>query len=996
MSLFSKLLAMMAVVTTVTALGGLQNIFFNSSEKDLLSLYSNHQPATLFLDQSDWPGVIKAGLDLSDDFKKVTGDALPVFNYTSNICTSVHGNVNTAIIVGTLGNSSFIDSLVSSNKLNVTEIEGKWESYISQVIENPAPCIQNALVIVGSDKRGSIYGLYDVSEQIGVSPWYWFADVVPANHNEIYVSKSIVKVQGEPSVKYRGLFLNDEQPSLGGWVQAKYPEGLYNSYFVHEFYVNLFELLLRLRANLLWPAMWASMFGVDDPENQYWANYYGIVMSTSHTEPLMRATNEWTTFGNGSWDYSTNKDNIVEFWRQGIIRSKPYDNMWITGMRGFGDTPITGGVEVGLLENVITTQRELLSEYFNGTDITDIPQAWCLYKEVQAYYQEGMQVPDDITLLWVDDNYGNVRRLPVANETYRAGGAGMYYHFDYVGDPRDYKWINTISLEKTWEQMHLTYEREAKNYWILNVGDLKPLEVPIEYFFSMAYDMDSWGQINTVMNWTVAWAGREFGAYYDDVEEIADIMDLYGFYASRKKYELLNTTTYSIYNYNEAATVLEQWSNLTDRAWAVYNKLPKDVQPSFFEFILHPVVAGYTVYDIQLSAGKNNLYAGQRRNQANYLAQYVQQRFQDDANWKNEYDTLLDGKWVHMMDQTHLGYDYWQQPMRDTLPPLAYLQIGEDNLAGSMGLTVEQSEGSVPGDDQYNAVAYSNNTLVLPVLDPYTKSRYIEVFNRGIFDVFFNATPENDYVTVTPSEGVILATNTSIWNSIFLEVTVDWDNAPDGYNIDYIDISSNSSYGFFGEPQVHLPINKTSAPTNYTGFIESAQEISIEAGHFSNNVSNNDTYYVEIDRYGRTLSGVTLFPVTADSQEATDDASYLEYNFYSFTVPQYGTNITVYTSPSLNANPYRPLRYAIAVDDEEPQEIQIVIDPTDPTAMPAGWETAADDGVWIHNTTHTFDGGEHVLKLWALEPAVVFQKVIVDFGGVVPSFLGPPETYYQG
>ncbi|ABN67901.2 predicted protein [Scheffersomyces stipitis CBS 6054] len=995
--LFSYFPALVALCSTVSALGGLQNIVFKNS-KDDLQLAAHKKSATLFLDTEDWPGVVRAGLDLSDDFKKVTGEALPVVNFTgSGICTKVHGKVESAIIIGTVGNSSIIDTLVSAKKLDVSEIEGKWESYVMKVIENPAPCISSALVIAGSDKRGSIFGAYDISEQIGVSPWYWFADVVPATHSEIYVSKSIVKVQGEPSVKYRGIFLNDEQPALAAWVAEFFPEGKYNSYFVHQFYVKLFELLLRMRANFLWPAMWASMFGEDDPENQYWADYYGIVMSTSHTEPLMRATNEWTTFGNGSWDYSTNKDNIVEFWKEGIARSKPYENMWTTGMRGFGDTPITGGVEISLLEDVIKTQRELLTEYFNNTDITDIPQVWCLYKEVQAYFQEGMQVPEDITLLWVDDNWGNNRRLPLANETDRAGGAGVYYHFDYVGSPVDFKWINTVSLEKTWEQMHLAKQKQADQIWVVNVGDMKPLEIPIEYFISLGYDFDTWGPINKVMTWATAWAQREFGAYLkeDDVKEVADIIDLYGFYANRKKYEALNTTTFHLYNYNEAETVLSEWADLADRAWAVYKKLPKNVQPSFFQLVLHPAVAGYTVYDILISAGKNNLYAEQRRNQANALSTHVLDRFQYDNTWKGEYDSLLGGKWKHMMDQTHLGYFYWQQPMRNVAPPLAYVQLEENSLAGSLGVTVEQSRGSVPGDDAYNAVAYSNNTLVLPTLDPYTDSRHITIFNKGIEDFYFEVSPYADYVKVNPSSGSVSATNNSIWNSVDVEVTVDWDQAPEGYNIVFMNITSNTTYEFFGMPTVNLPINKTQAPDDFKGFVETNQHISIEAEHFSNNQSTNDTYYVTIDRYGRTLSGVTLFPVTADSQEATEDYSYLEYNLYSFSAPQYGSNITVYTGSSLNIDPSRPLKYAIAIDDQEPQVVQIVVDPTDPTAMPAHWEDAASDGVWIHNTTHTFDAGEHTLKLWALEPAVVFEKVVVDFGGVVPSFLGPPETYIK-
>ncbi|KAK6456124.1 uncharacterized protein RJT20DRAFT_127930 [Scheffersomyces xylosifermentans] len=1000
------LIGSLFMASAAWALGEPQAFFFNSSASDVLPLYTATSKSSLLLDTQDWPGVLRAGQDLSADFGRVTGDndSLPILNYTgsADICSLINGTLETAIIIGTIGNSSLIDSLVSQGKLNVSDTEGLWEAFTSKIIASPLPCIANALVIAGSDKRGSIFGTYYISEQVGVSPWYWWADVEPAAHSEIYVSKNLDRSTGEPSVKYRGFFFNDEQPALTGWVDVKFPEGLYDSHFVHEFYIKVFELLLRMKANFLWPAMWNSMFGVDDPKNQYWADYYGVIMGTSHTEPLMRATNEWTVFGNGSWAYDTNKENILEFWEEGIERSRPYENLWTVGMRGFGDTAMSGGVEIGLLEDVIKNQRELLSEAFPGEDITEVPQVWCLYKEVQSYFQQGMQVPDDITLLWVDDNWGNIRRLPLGNETDRAGGAGVYFHFDYVGSPVDYKWINTISNERTWEQMHLAYERQARTEWLVNIGDLKGLEVPIDYFMSLAYDFDTWGPVNKVMDWTIAWATREFGSAVDynqtTIEEIADIVDLYGFLSSRKKYESLNTTTFSLTNYNEAKLVLEQWKDLSDRAQKIYDTLPAANQPSFFQLVLHPANAGYIVYDILISGGKNNLYATQRRNSANALADHVNDRFEDDYKWKLEYDSILEGKWVHFMDQTHLGYFYWQQPMRNMAPPVARVNPLENALSGAMALTGEQSQGSVPGDSLYNPVAYSNNTMVLPSLDPFSLPayRWIEVFNRGNEDFYFEVNPTHDYIKVEPSSGSISASNDSIWNSQIVEISVDWSKVPEGTYIEYINVTSNSSYGNFGQPDVHLPLTTRSVPKNFTGFVESSQVISIEAEHFSKNVSQNETEYVVINRYGRTLSGVTLFPVTADSQEANLNSSYLEYNLYSYSTPHYGANVTVYLSPSLNTNPDRPLKYAISIDDEEPQEIQVVIDPTNPSAMPAGWETSVSDSIWLHQTNHNITSeGEHVLRLWATEPAVVFQKLVVDFGGVVPSFLGPPETYKQ-
>lgn len=429
-----------------------------------LQLAGGGSQATLILGSSDFAGVQRAGADLSADFGRVTGKNLTVLtkDLTATDTSPANGPV---IIVGSIG-SKLIDSLASSGKINVSKIQGQWESFQSQVVANPLPGLTSALVVAGSDKRGTIYGIYDISEQIGVSPWYWFADVASSPQSNIY-ALDVVKTQGPPSVKYRGIFLNDEQPALTNWVKEKYNG--YNSIF----YIHVFELLLRLRANYLWPAMWDSMFNVDDTKNPSLADSYGIVMGTSHTEPLMRSTKEQTTYMTGAWDWSTNKANVIKFLTDGAKRAKPYESLFTMGMRGNGDAA-SPTLTASSLADVISSQQSILSSVINS-NLSAVPQMWCLYKEVGGYYQEGLKAPDDITLLWSDDNRGNMQRLPVASEMNRSAGAGVYYHFDYVGDPRNYKWINTISLEKTWEQMHLTYERGAKQIWIVNVGDLKPL-----------------------------------------------------------------------------------------------------------------------------------------------------------------------------------------------------------------------------------------------------------------------------------------------------------------------------------------------------------------------------------------------------------------------------------------------------------------------------------------------------------------------------------------
>ncbi len=467
---------MLLIAARVWALGEKQYVSATPVQGGFV-LYTSEKAAPLVVSDADWPGVMRAVGDLSADVGRVTGHAAPV---TKNISAAKGEDV---VLIGTIGKSPLIDALVKAKKLDVSGIAGKWESAVTTIVERPMPGVKRALVIAGADKRGTIYGIYDLSEHIGVSPWYWWADVPVPHKDALYVMPGRV-VQPVPAVKYRGIFFNDEAPCLSGWTKEKL--GGMN----HEFYTKVFELLLRLKANFLWPAMWNNAFAMDDPENPKLADEYGIVMGTSHEEPMMRGEKEWTrgNYGaNGSWDYTTNQKQIDEFWRKGMERDKNYEQVVTLGMRGENDTPMSADANTQLLEKIVANQREILKQTVNP-DVTKVPQVWALYKEVQGYYEKGMRVPDDVTLLWSDDNWGDLRRLPTAEERKRPGGAGIYYHFDYVGGPRSYKWLNTNPIPKVQEQMNLALEYGADRLWVVNVGDGKPMEFPIEFFLSYAQD----------------------------------------------------------------------------------------------------------------------------------------------------------------------------------------------------------------------------------------------------------------------------------------------------------------------------------------------------------------------------------------------------------------------------------------------------------------------------------------------------------------------------
>ncbi|KAK5130552.1 hypothetical protein LTR08_001932 [Meristemomyces frigidus] len=1005
-------------VGLAAALGQKSTVNFNGTGT---LLASSGVPVQIMVEQDDWPAVLRVCDDLAMDFGRVTGtngsvtlisngtapslNSSVIFNATGKtsyrMSSSSYGKGG-VIIAGTVGNSSIIDRLVREGKIDVSAIEGTWEAYTSLMVANPMKGVGQAMIIAGSDRRGTVYGLYSVSEQIGVSPWYYWADSPPQKHDSIHAA-NVTTVQGSPSVKYRGFFINDEAPALTGYVDAKFPPSQYGPGFNADLYKTIFELLLRLRANYLWPAQWNSMFNVDDARSQPLADEYGIVMGTSHTEPMDRATKEWNVFGEGPWQWNINNESIYPFFVEGAERAKPYETLLTMGMRGSGDTALGSGIETDLLENVVAAQTEILASIWGNASVQNpdvVPQLWCLYKEVQGYYQAGMTVPEYITLLWTDDNFGNIRRLPLANETDRSGGAGVYYHFDYVGDPRDYKWINTVQLQKTWEQMHLAYERDAKRIWIVNVGDLKPLEQPISHFMDLAYDISIWDH-DSVPTWLEMWAAREFGSAV--AAQTAAVMGNYSIAAGRRKYELVDPTTYSLVDYNEADRVLGQWEAMQAAAQSIMDSLPAATQPAFFEMVYHPVTAGYVYYDIMISVAKNNLYAEQGRNSANTMAQHVLDQFSHDHELTVQYNTLLDGKWAHMMDQTHIGYKYWQQPMRQSLPALSYVQTMERSLAGDMSVTIQNMNGTVPGDDMYHTL--SSNSLTFTPFDPYgVSSQWIDIFSMGTIAFDWNITSNGSFVSFTQQGGTI-SPNSS---DVRIYATVDWENCPPGSGMVMINISSSepmdtlyakqTEYGTqYSMPQLMLPYNHTALPSTLSSnsFVESDGYISIELEHYSSITSNStDVSYNVIPGLSRTLSGITLFPVTADTQTTTAGPA-LEYNLYTFTNATAGNNVsvTIVTTTSINTIPERPLKYAVQLDDQAPQTVQYITDQP-AGALPVNWDTAISNSAWTSSTNFTYTGaGEHTLKVWALEPALVLNTAWIDLGGIRPSYLGPPESY---
>lgn len=924
------------------------------------ALSESGKSAPLYVSSKDYPGVIRIT-------KLLQADITNVSNAKPELLIDQVSLTKEVVVVGTIGKSSLIDNLIKNKKINVKDVEGKWETFVIQVVENPFPNVDRALVIAGSDKRGTIFGILDLSEKIGVSPWYWWADVPVKKKDNIYVLP-VRFTMGEPKIKYRGIFINDEAPALAGWSMEKYGTVQFN----HELYEHVFELILRLKGNFLWPAMWGRAFYDDDSLNPKLADEYGIVISTSHHEPLMRAHVEWQRYGSGPWNYETNAEKLREFWTEGIERMGDNESVVTLAMRGDGDEAMSPDANVELLEKIVKDQREILAEVTHK-DVTSIPQVWALYKEVQEYYDKGMRVPDDVTILLCDDNWGNIRKLPKLNEKPRKGGYGIYYHYDYVGGPRNYKWLNTNQIERVWEQMHLAYEYGADRIWVVNVGDIKPMEFPIDFFLDYAWNPEKISA-EDLPGYYRTWAEEQFGKEYAD--DIADIIARYTKYNSRRKPEMLSHGTYSLTNYREAEMIVSEYNQLHEKTNKIYNSIPIEYKDAFYQLVLHPVEACANLNELYVTTAKNHLYAKQGRAETNSLANKVKALFDEDAEITNYYNNILaDGKWKHMMDQTHIGYTYWQQPEKNSMPEVKEIKLLTES---KMGVAIEGSEKWWPEEDE---------EAILPQFDKFNQqSYYIEIFNQGQTPFYYSVEAGEPYVIIDKISGKVKNEN-RLW------VSIDWEKAPEGNHKVPVKIAGSEG----SEVVVQAVLNNPALPKRdeVEGYVESNGYVSIEAVHYTKAVKANEITWQTIPNLGRTLSAITAMPVDVPEQTSVTNNPHLEYNINFFTTGE--INVNIYLSPTLNFKNEQGLRYGISMDDEKPQIINIHEGNTaQDWKYPQWWNQAVSNNVMIKTSKHSIEEpGEHTLKFWTIDPGVVLQKIVIDTGGLKPSYLGPPESFYK-
>lgn len=937
--------------------------------------------AAIHVAESDYDVVKIAAQDLQRDIRRVTGKRPEIRSEIADL--SDH-----AILVGTIGRCPAIDGLIDAGRLAVADVAGQWETFVIDTVSNPLPGIRWALVIAGSDRRGTAYGVYELCERIGVSPWYWWADVHPQKREQLIVKAGRYR-HGPPSVKYRGIFINDEIWSLREWAsrtfapeEAKDQKGLGPTT-----YRRVFELLLRLKANFLAPAMHIGTKPFNEyPENKVLADRYAIVMGSSHCEPMLRNNQgEWDSEVYGPWDYAANGDTIRRYWDERVKENGRFENIYTVGMRGIHDSAMAGQDSLAdravRLAQIIDDQREILRERIDA-DVTEVPQTLWLYKEVLELFQSGLDLPEDVTIVWPDDNHGYLWRLPTPEQQQRSGGSGVYYHVSYWGRPHDYLWLCSTPPALIWEEMRKAYDHQARTLWVLNVGGIKPYEICIEFFLKLGWDIEVRDHAN-LGEYLVQWAAREFGEEYQ--QAIASILQEYYRLASARKPEHMgwsqvypNTQTkiseFSAFNYgDEAQRRIDEYEALVDQANAIYAGLPSEKWDAFYQLVLYPVRCASLMSQKFLHAQKSHLYAAQDRASANEYAEKAKdawERIQAETDFYNQ--ELADGKWRFMMSWHPRGLPAFGMPSVATVEPCDEARMG----------VVVEGAAELPS---WKCGEYSDTGPSPVLFDVYTRERrFVDLFSTGSTPFSWSARTSAPWIRLSESSGT-LEQEQRLW------IEIDWASAPQGEAV-----GGEVTFSGGGSSEaVHLQILNPSSPRpeEVAGFVEIDGCVSMNAGHFTNKIDRGGAGWQVVQGLGRTGRAVTVLPTTVPSQISVEEmlvkSPELHYQVYVFSPGEFA--VSTRCVPTHGLHDECGLRYALAFDDQRPQIVDVE---TRGNEHDKQWQQNVLRGAAINTTRHQIPTvGSHTLRIWMVDPGVVIDQIFMDAGGIRQSYLGPPETW---
>lgn len=954
------------------------------------------------LEQSAFPGVIRVTEKVAHDVELVSGKKPQILVEKEIPETLESSGEDWTIIAATKGKSSFLKKLEEAGSAELKELEQKRECYAWIFPEIKNRTKSNLLVIAGSDKRGTIYGLFHLSEMLGVSPFVDWCGLMPPKQEKIELREDMACISKEPSVRYRGFFINDEWPAFGNWCNHNF--GGFNAAYDH-----VFELLLRLKGNYLWPAMWSARFADDGPDllNAELADEYGIIMGMSHHEPCLRQGEEYkylrgknSVYGD-AWNFRTNREGITKFWEDGLKRSGKFENVITVGMRGEADTAIMGKNatledNIQLLRDVLKTQKKLIQERVNP-DLTKVPRMIALYKEVEEFFYGnektkglmGAEELEDVILMLCDDNYGNLRTLPTEEMRKHAGGYGMYYHLDYHGWPVSYEWINSSYLPKIWEQMSMAYDFGVRELWMVNVGDIATQEFPLSFFLDMAYDFDRWGSraLNCTQEYTRKWVRQQFGSVEEETQDtIADILEQYTKIIHRRRPEALNPETYHPVQEKESSRIFEEEEQLLKKLQDVYETIEKTNPQNlsaFIALVYYPAFGTMNLVKMQILAGWNHYYANLGAVCANDYGDEVERCMEQDRKAVEMYHQMDQGRWYGMGMSQHIGFTHWNEDECRNPVVMRVIPLKKRSILVAADGTAQHAEGS----------PWLDNTMKLKdFLNPDCTRASVTLYSRSDLKAEYKVLKKPGWLSVEPMEGWLDGVSQK---KVRLNLTLIKQRLPET-NQDTIQDSLEIATPE-GKCEITVPVYTGNLQDKKNVFVDTMGYLSIEAAHYVNSVPGNykdrQVKFENLQGYGKTNSAMKAFPSDACTVPG-QDAPYLEYQF---VLEESGTyEAEFYMQPSNPVTRENQLLYAVRINEEMTETVNAVEKDYQVGDQAEKWAEGVLSQIRRQTVSIKCRAGFNTLRVYHVTPGFVLEKIVIYPMGEKPeeSYLGPAETYH--
>lgn len=980
--------------------------------------FQSDKETLFFLEPQAFPGVKRVAEKVAEDFTRVCK--------TKATVTQTIGKEETVIFAATEGNSALLEEMEREGKICLKDIKNRWEVFQILCVEEPFEGVQKALVVVGSDKRGTIYGLFQLSEMIGVTPFLYFGDAEPRTFERIVfqyegkeegreseggegakraleesdqstcVAAVLPFLSKEPSVKFRGFFINDEWPCFGNWTFSHF--GGFNA----EMYDHVFEFLLRMKGNYLWPAMWSSSFFLDGPgmKSMDLADEYGVIIGNSHHEPCMRASEEWdkvkgehTPYGT-AWNYKINKKGLLNYWADGLKRSAGHEKFITIGMRGERDSALEGpstlAENIELLKDIILEQKRLIREYVSP-DLDRVPMLLAVYKEVEDYYYGDKDTPglkdweglDGVTVMLCEDNFGNMRFLPDEDHRERNGGYGMYYHLDYHGGPVSYEWVGSTPLTRTWEQMTQAWEYGVRQMWIVNVGDLKFEEFFLGYFMKLAYDFETWGSTapNTTGRYTRAFVDAQFPQAEDALRlRIGKVIEEYVRLNGLRRPEALNDRVYHPAHDLEGKKMLQRAICLEQENEEILRLLPEECKDTYRSIVWYPAAGTANLLQMHLYAGLNHLYAEQGKTAANEMGERLQACIRKDRELAETFARSLNGKWSGMEQAEHIGFtkwnsENWKYPVRCVVEPkpAPYLLVGRAD------------ETAVHTNDYFQ-----DDVVIRDFMYPGRTEVMVEIANAGTGEVIWHLEGGSEWIEASAREG-----RTAAQETILLRFLPEHFPSSEKSSTCELFVCTEAEkvriLVYAGKPELEAAAGTFTEGEN--GFV-------INAAHFSEKADGEwkgeTAAYHILEDYGKYGTAVKVFPTTACFSEH-GKAPYLEYRLFTENAGDY--ILEVHSAPGNPVDEGRGLAFAYSVNGQEARSADTI---------PSGYR-AGDTGCeyWcqgVLNQVHRcrikvrLSRGNNELRIYAVDAPLVLERLVLWPEGKdrKESYLGAPESFRVG